>query len=348
MRGEYSDPVANSAHASSYDTLHDRDHLESSALCGGCHDIASPAGAAIERTYAEWQSSVFSQPGKGRTCGQCHMDESTSEVPIAQYPGVGPRLYHAHTMPGVDVALDPSFPGASDLKKSVAQFLQSTLQTALCVTQQGGVRILVDNVAAGHFFPSGAAQDRRVWAEVIASQGGQTFYQSGVVTDGASVVSVQNDPDLWLLRDCMFDGQGKHVNMFWQAASTEGNELPVQVTFDMTDPRFYATHIYQRFPRALNAVLPKVPDQVTMRIRVQPVGIDVLQDLQSSGDLPQGDAGVAQAMPTLDATPLLTWTAGTATLTYEEDGMPVSCVSNTNFNVAADKTLATNHMQCSP
>jgi hypothetical protein len=159
------------------------------------------------------------------------------------------------------------------------------------------------------------------------------------------VTAVQDDPDLWLLRDCMFDATGKQVDMFWQAASTESNELPAPVTFDPTNPDYYKTHIVQYFPRAVDGALTQMPDQVTLRIRIQPVGLDVLDDLVSTGDL---DAGIAAAMPILDVTPLVTWTAATATLTYQEDGQPVACVSPSNLNVAADKTPATNHMKCSP
>jgi hypothetical protein len=348
MRGEYTDPVANTAHAATYAALQDRDRVESAGMCGACHDIVSPGGAPIERTYSEWQTSVFAHPQGGNTCGQCHMKESTSPVPIAQAPGVSPREYHAHDFPGVDVALTASFPNADTEKQAVQTFLQSTLQTALCVTQQGGVRVLLDNVAAGHFWPSGASQDRRAFAEVIASQGGTVFYQSGVVPDGTPVVAVQNDPDLWLLRDCMFDGSGNQVDMFWLAATTQGDELPVQVTFDMTSSLYYQTHIVQNFPRALNAVLPQMPDQVTMRIRIQPIGLDVLNDLVGGGYL---DASVAAAIPMFDAAPLLTWTpqaAAAAKLTYLEDGQPVTCVSSTAFNVAGDKNPATSNKGCSP
>jgi nitrate/TMAO reductase-like tetraheme cytochrome c subunit len=357
MRGEYTNPVANTGHASAYAVLQDRDHIESASMCGACHDIVAPPGAAIERTYAEWQSSIFADPDGGETCGQCHMDQSTTPKPIAQAPNVGPRNYHAHDFPAVDVALTSGFPNAAAEQQNVTTFLQTTLQAALCVTQTGtGVRVIVDNVSAGHFFPSGASQDRRVWAEVIASKGGQTFYSSGVVPVGTPVVSVQNDPDLWLLRDCMFDATGKQVDMFWQAATTVGNELTMPVTTDKTDPRYYQTHIYQRFPRALGAApLPQAPDQVTMRIRVQPIGLDVLNDLVDGGDL---EAGVAGAMPTFDVAPLLTWTpAGAAACqtgqgapcTYQDDdGEMVTCVTPTGFNVAADKNLATENAGCTP
>jgi hypothetical protein len=343
MRGEYADPVQNGAHAAAYDDLHDRTRAASAGLCGACHDIDAPPGAHIERTFAEWQASVFSQP-EGDTCGQCHMPRSATQGPIATTPGLAlpDRYTYGHDMPAVDVAL-PS--GPSGAQSSVQQFLATTLQAALCVTQLGAVRVIVDNVAAGHFWPSGAGQDRRAWAEVIASKNGQAFYESGVVPAGTPVTAVQNDPDLWLLRDCMFDATGKQVDMFWQAASTEGNELPAPVTFNPTDPNYYKTHIVQTYPRRLGGVLTQMPDQVTLRIRIQPVGLDVLDDLVTTGDL---DAGIAAAMPTFDVTPLITWTPAAATLSYQEDGMPVACVSPSNLNVAADKNPAPTRTNCSP
>ncbi|HEX8794326.1 MAG TPA: multiheme c-type cytochrome [Polyangiaceae bacterium] len=353
MRGEITDPVASTAHASAHDDLQDRTRAEGATMCGACHDIVAPPGAHIERTFAEWQASIFSQQPLGDTCSQCHMQQSASKGPVAQVSGetLPARYTYAHDFPGVDVAL-PGYPGAGADKNAIVEFLQATLQGALCVTQTGGIRVIVDNVDAGHFWPSGAAQDRRAWAEVIATKGGKTIYQSGVVPDGTAVTSIPSttDPDLWLLRDCMFDGSGKQVDMFWQAASTEGNELPAPVTFMMTDPNFYKTHIVQSFPRALGSGLPQIPDQVTLRIRLQPIGLDVLQDLVSSGDLK--DKTILQNMPTWDVVPLLTWTPQAAqmqNLTYvDEDGQPVSCVSPTGFNVGADKYAAVNHMKCSP
>jgi hypothetical protein len=361
MRGEYSNPLANTAHASTYAVLQDRDRIESAGMCGACHDIVAPPGAAIERTYAEWQTSIFANTSGGETCGQCHMNQSTTPKPIAQFPGAGPRLYHAHDFPAADVALTSSFPNVAAERQAVQTFLQTTLQAALCVTQQGAVRVIVDNVSAGHFWPSGAAQDRRAFAEVIASAAGQVFYQTGVVPAGTPVTEVQDDPDLWLLRDCMFDtaadaqAADARVDMFWQAASYQGNELPMPVTTDPTSPSYYQTHVYQRFPRALNSALSQMPDQVTLRIRLQPIGLDVLADLVSTQDL---DAGVAAAVPTFDVVPLLTWTPAAAAAcqttngspcTYTDvDGVPVTCVSATGFNVAADKFLAVENAGCSP
>jgi hypothetical protein len=279
------------------------------------------------------------------------MQQSASKGPVAQVTGttMPARYTYAHDFPGVDIAL-PGYAAAGADTAKVQEFLQTTLQGALCVTQTGGIRVIVDNVDAGHFWPSGSAQDRRAWAEVIATKGGQTIYQSGVVPDGTPVASITNDPDLWLLRDCMFDASGKQVDMFWEAASYEGNALPAPTTFDMTQMAFYKTHVVQSFPRAVGSTLPQMPDQVTLRIRLQPIGLDVLQDLVKSGDLK--DMSVLANMPTWDVVPLLTWTPQAAQaqkLTYVDDnGEPVTCVSPTGFNVGADKYAAVNHMKCSP
>jgi hypothetical protein len=153
----------------------------------------------------------------------------------------------------------------------------------------------------------------------------------------------------------MFDATNKQVDMFWQAATSQGNELTMPVTTDTTDKRYYLTHIYQRFPRAIDTWLPQLPDQVTVRIRLQPIGLDVLDDLVDGGDL---DRDVAAAIPTFDVTPLLTWTAaaaascttteGTPCTYQDDDGEPVTCVTPTGFNVGADKNLATQNAGCTP
>src|SRR5262249_26469751 len=148
-----------------------------------------------------------------------------------------------HAFPGVDLALT-DFPDKDNQKKLVQAFLATTLQTAICVEAVGGgskVGVLLDNVAAGHFWPSGAAQDRRAYFELVAYSGSNVVYQSGVVPAGANLLT-EADPDLWLLRDCMFDANDAGVDMFWQAASYESNTLPVKTTFDPSSADFYKTH----------------------------------------------------------------------------------------------------------
>jgi hypothetical protein len=188
-------------------------------------------------------------------------------------------------MAGVDVALVPGAPEAEAQRAKVESLLATTLQSALCVQQIGdtfSLRVVLDNVGAGHGFPSGAAQDRRFWTEVVAYKGSDVLYQSGAVKDGESIVAAKDD-DLWLLRDCLFAEDGHEVHMFWEGASFDSNQLLAPVTFDRKDPRFYQRHVVQRFPRIGGR--DGAPDRVTLRARLVPIGLDVLDDLVGSGDL---------------------------------------------------------------
>ncbi|MBS2032745.1 MAG: hypothetical protein JST54_33035 [Deltaproteobacteria bacterium] len=345
FKGSISDPIA-APHGSAYSLLLDRNQLGSSTMCGACHDIVSPHGAAIERTFEEWQLSAFSASPGGTTCGQCHMNESTSKVPIANVAGAPARNLHAHQMDAVDlVPGDGGAPDADQLQR-VQQFLDATLQSSVCVRSIAGqakVEVILDNVAAGHGFPSGAAQDRRFWAEVHAFADGGELYASGDVSEGGSVTALN---DVWLLRDCMFDGTGAQVDMFWDAASTEGNELPGQATFDSTDPRFYQSHLAQTYPLAGGA-LASMPDEVTLDLWVQPIGRDVLDNLVQSGDL---DPSIAAAAPQLPVNARLTWTPHTANTSFVDpsDGALVSCVSATGLNPQAATVPAPKNARCSP
>ena len=163
MRGEYSDPVANAAHASTYDALHDRDHLESAGLCGACHDIVSPPGAAIERTYADWQSVAFADPEGGDTCAQCHMRPERRARAHRAGPERRPRASTTRTTSRPSTwRSPPAFPNAAaELQNVPALPRYDASDRALRDRRHGAIRVIVDNVAAGHSWPSGAAQDRR-------------------------------------------------------------------------------------------------------------------------------------------------------------------------------------------
>lgn len=351
VRGPLRDPVANPAHASEYSVLHDRDRLESSQLCGACHDIVNQHGTHLERTFAEWQASVFAQPLIGTTCGQCHMDQSLELQPAASGPGVVPRRLHSHRFPGVDLPLDRDPDAAT--RAAVQSFLDTSLQSALCVkgtaASDAQIQLVLDNVAAGHSWPSGAAQDRRAWVELTAFAAGAPVYQSGVVAPGTSVTQL-DDPDAWLIRDCLFDAQGKEAHMFWQATEYESNLLPAQLTFDATDPRYYQSHVVQRYPRS--GQLGAFPDRVTARVWLQPIGLDVFDDLVASGDLVDTERyRVAELRERLRPLPVgapIEWTADSATERFLDGGLPTACVSTTNLSASADKVPAVNHTRCGP
>lgn len=286
LRAAIRDPVDNPAHASAYSPLLDRDTRESASLCGSCHDIVTPGGAHIERTFSEWQASQF---GNGTsallTCGNCHMPGK--KAPAADFDGVKVREVHAHDWPAVDVALTP-FPNQDAQRNAVAKALSQTVVGQLCVSPPlADVRIdvLLENAFAGHAFPSGAASDRRVWAELTAYKSDVVIFESGVVTAGQSVTEL-DDPNLLLFGDRTFDAGGKETHLFWETASYESNLL-----LPKPDPNHRFTKTY---------VLPLksgIPDRVRLVVRIQPIGLDVLAEVIASGDL---DPSVAESIPTFE------------------------------------------------
>ena len=382
MRGEYRDAIKNGAHHSQYSTLHDYFQADSSSMCGSCHDIVTPHGAAIERTFQEWQSSVFSHM-TGQTCAGCHMSQ-TQMTTIADFKGVpGNRTRFSHLWPAVDTALIP-FPAdnpQNDVQKqAVADFMHNELASALCVADfldgTSAIRVLVDNLAAGHGFPSGSAQDRRMWVEIKAfDTAGTMFFSSGVVPDGQPP-TMNPDPNLWLIRDCMLDQNGQPASMFWNAYSVDliqGTDcgsapgsylLPPQLANMITDCHYFWSHIKQYYPKDKTMHLSQIPNRVEMRIRLQPIGLDVLDELVADSTAAL-DPAIRASMPTFDLdtdqsvmtpTPTLVWTKaddmnGAHIGPYEDAGMtqPDYCVTHVPPSfVVATFIDAPRHTACSP
>ncbi len=302
LRGGVRDPLENRAHASAWSPLHDRDEAGAASMCGSCHDIVTPLGGHIERTYLEWQGSLFSRPPFGLTCGACHMPGRDGLV--ARVEGAPKRRVHDHSMPGVDVALVP-FPDRERQRLLVQEFLDDSLGASLCVYPTGDGSTLVvgtlENVAAGHGFPSGATADRRVWVEAHAYEGGAETWATGVAPGGR--IGNVTDPNLWGMWSTLLDEGGSPTHDFWEAADIDlGDLLPVQVTLDPSDPDYVNSHVPREW------VIPGAPDRVTFAVHVQPIGLEILDDLVASGDL---DPAVVEAMPTFTLAPtVLEWTTG--------------------------------------
>ncbi|TPV94539.1 MAG: hypothetical protein B7733_14690 [Myxococcales bacterium FL481] len=294
MRAAVDEPVPNPVHESAYSSLLHETQFDSSRMCGSCHDIVTPRGLDLERTYKEWQNSVFShahptdpdRPALYATmCTQCHAE--TTDGPISTYEGArGDRSHHDHRFVGIDVALTP-FPTPelapvvqADQLAGIAEARDRALCTTLCVEsfpEQGRsvVTAWLHNEGSGHSWPSGAAQDRRAWVEVIARSAAGVVFESGVVAEGQPVVGLP-DPSLWLLRDTLFDDLGQEVHMFWDAARYESNLLTIVP--DLSSEQ--QTWVSRRYE-----IPDGAPQEVTMRVRLRPMGLDVLDDLIASGDL---------------------------------------------------------------
>lgn len=303
MRGGVFDPVKSSAHRTAYSRLHDSDAEESSSMCGACHDIVTPAGVHLERTFAEWKDSVFNKPllEGGLSCGNCHMPATPGT--IADVDGVPLRKVREHMFVGVDVAVT-EWPEKEAQLAGIERDLFGSILPKLCVTPVAGgysVEYNLDNVFAGHAVPSGAGMDRRFWAEITVWRGDEIVLQTGVVAADQAVADVaETDPLLWQIRDFGRDADGEVAHMFWDVREVTSELLPAGVTNDMTDPRF--NHSVSRF----FDVVGEVPTRATAVVHVRPIGLDVLDDLIDSGHL---SAAIRGAFPTFTlAGSQLEWT----------------------------------------
>lgn len=293
MRGGFADPVANTAHASAYSTLHDRNSLESAKLCGACHDVVLDSGVELERTFIEWKDSLFSKEESGQplSCGSCHM-RGTDDT-VADYEGVKLRRRHSHMMPGVDVAIT-EFPQREAQRAAVQAELNTTVLPELCVYDKGdeGADVLVslENIAAGHSFPSGAAHDRRVWVQLQAWVGDSLIYETGNLEEGRPLVELEaEDPDLWRFGDRAFKPDGTTAHMFWDVDRVESNLLRAPAARSPLEPGWFDNHETRTFQT------PALPDRIVLQMHIRPIGLDVLDDLIATGDL---DPVHRDAMPT--------------------------------------------------
>jgi hypothetical protein len=311
MRGPINDPKHPGVHGVAYSAYLDERKPQSNQMCGGCHDIVTPNGVHIERTFEEYQTSVFTAGHSGAlSCAGCHMDGRDNETAADDSAsGVGLRTVHTHLWPGVDVALT-DFPDQEIQRLAVECMLTRGAQTAPFDPNMAGNNPAPGaftpaiETQAGHRQPSGAAQDRRMWFELLAydSTGRQLKESSGVIADGEIEEKPKDDlhydSRLWLFRDRMFDKDGQPTHDFWEAAKSDAyeegyqaNTLPVQTTPD-PNVQHFASRIF-RLP--LPGDQPGRTARVVGQLRMRPIGMDVLQDLVASGDL---DPSVPAKVPT--------------------------------------------------
>jgi hypothetical protein len=104
-----------------------------------------------------------------------------------------------------------------------------------------------------------------------------------------------HDPQLAMFRDRIYGQDGEPVHMFWEAAKSpayphgyESSALPVATTTYVEGKNAVVKQYRVSGPDGL-------PARVTARLRMRPIGMDVLQSLVESGDL---DPAIAAQMPT--------------------------------------------------
>jgi hypothetical protein len=315
MRGPIRDPRAPAAHRAAFSEIFDEGSPKSAAMCGGCHDIVTPAGVHLERTFEEYRAGIFSKSATGApplfsTCAGCHMPAQRRFA--ANTPGLALRNVHEHLWPGVDLALT-DFPHRDAMRSAVedCELRASVTFFTLEVTPPDLFTFQIET-NAGHNQPSGAAQDRRMWLEVLA------YDANGALLPGVSSGNIRDDepeerpesdpkhdPHLLMFRDRIYDGKGRPVHMFWQAEKSpahpegyESNLLPPPTTTYVEGKHAVLQQYRLRGKGGL-------PARVTARLRIRPIALDVLSDLVATGDL---DPAIAAQMPTLGFGAQIEWT----------------------------------------
>ncbi len=292
MRGPVKSPIV-FGHSGEYSQLFDDDvataGFASSSFCGSCHDIVVPqhfSGASqdipLEQTFQEWKSSVFAVPSSTNplNCtsgGGCHMDRQL-QVPIASptipHPTMPTRATHSHDFPAVDTALT-DFPDKDAAAQAVQDKFSTSFRIQICADRPmappSGIMVTLENLNAGHDIPSGAAQDRRVWVELHAYKGGSEIFSSGVVAPGTPATSVSGTE---LLYDQTFKADGvTPAHMFWDVAKQTPKVIPVS-TPQAPQGNTYV-HVFNGGAE---------PDRVTVTIWVEPIGLDVIDDMAAAGN----------------------------------------------------------------
>jgi hypothetical protein len=317
MRGPIRDPMDPGVHRAEFSELLEGMGPGSAAMCGGCHDIVTQSGVHLERTLGEYMGGIFSRSATGEppafdTCAGCHMPPEQGYA--AAVPGAPLRSVHEHLWPAVDVALN-EFPHREAMRSAVedCELGKSIPFFTLEVTPPDLFTFEIET-GAGHNQPSGAAQDRRMWLEFLAYDAQGRLLEevsSGLIADGEIEEKPPgdpgHDPQLLMFRDRIYDARGKPAHMFWEAAKSEAyprgyesQTLPVATTTYVAGKNAVVKQYRARGPDG------ELPARVTARLRMRPIGVDVLQDLVDSGDL---DPAIAAEMPTFDVGSQIEWTA---------------------------------------
>jgi nitrate/TMAO reductase-like tetraheme cytochrome c subunit len=327
MRGGAVDPVDSPAHHSIFDKQM-ASASNNSQMCGSCHDVVTPRGVALERTYHEWQGTIFAMNDPAHelplTCSGCHMKSDPTMTVIADKPGLNVKSrqdgFHEHMWPGIDKA-QITFPEGAAQTAAIQRDLDPALTIVgptplggqiggggICVLPNNGgqLTVRIDTRGTGHAWPSGAAQDRRAWLEVIAyDASNNVVFSSGVVPDDKDPEEI-NDPNLFGLWDRIQQSDGTPAHFFWEVATVQSQLLRPPVTLVQTDPAFdhSSTATFN-----VAAVAGKL-DHVTARVRIRPFSHAVLDGLVATQDL---DPGVAASLMALDiAGSLRHWTSADA------------------------------------
>lgn len=142
--------------------------LRDPKFCGGCHEQFVPGTGLLPAfsTLSEWEASPFFavDPAKQVRCVDCHMPKTGG---VADHRSVGGNLYLGQRS------------GSADLVAGQTSRLKSFMALG-ARRSENVVSVDVQNLGAGHAFPTGVSDIREAWVELQAVDGsGKTVARIG-------------------------------------------------------------------------------------------------------------------------------------------------------------------------
>jgi hypothetical protein len=136
--------------------------------------------------------------------------------------------------------------------------------------------------------------------------------------------------------------------MFWEAARYTSNLLPPAPFLAPGVRPTPRGHYRWDVPRPDSMrTLPDVPDRITMRVHIRPVGEEVIKDLIASGDLAPEYAGKIPTFAVSGGTVEWTRDSPDRIPSFVERGSVISCVAPVQpFNTLTNPTIS--QARCDP
>ncbi|MGZ8711078.1 MAG: NapC/NirT family cytochrome c [Thermoanaerobaculia bacterium] len=137
--------------------------LRTAEFCGTCHNEKSPYDTWVKATHLEWKQSP--QARSGIVCQDCHMPPSKNRSAAMgeELPDMREHLFH----------------GAHDYGKLVGA-VEVRIHPRVREAEPGErmkLNAIVVNAKAGHRIPTGSAEERVVWLDVVATDAkGKTYH----------------------------------------------------------------------------------------------------------------------------------------------------------------------------
>jgi hypothetical protein len=159
------------SHGTQFSAVH-----TSSLICAPCHEYRNSLGFAVLTTYSEWEKSRYAKEGKD--CQSCHMYQVAGAVVDPKVKKTEAKL-NLHQMPG---------------SHSIEQ-LNKTIKAQMSTSREGDqlkVTVQVENVAAGHYVPTGSPMRQLILEVTAAPFGSAEMRQERVYR--RTVVDQQDKP----------------------------------------------------------------------------------------------------------------------------------------------------------